>query len=145
MASWFRVVATGHAMMLLCACQPPTYTIVATTVAGQTIFSARDDGSGPFAWGDDGIYAERITVNRGNTVLWDITRQPMAGCRSTDDHDPYPVTYGVTPPCWQQSHPAARLDPGDTYTVEADALRRGRGTFVAGGAAAGAAIKPPSA
>jgi hypothetical protein len=142
MASICAKVALLGSAVLLTACQPPTYTIIATTLSGQTVFTARDDGTWPFGWGDDGIYAERMTVSRGNAVVWEITRQPMAGCRSSDDHDPYPVTYGVTPPCWQQSHPAARLEPGVTYTVEGDALRHGRGTFVVGGAAAVAAVKP---
>jgi hypothetical protein len=128
-----RIGRTGAfaamAMLSLSGCQPPEYTVLASKNGSTISFTGSDASNSLLAWGDDGIYAEDFTVYAGQTEIWAIRRMPATGCRSTDDGDPYPVTYGITPRCWVEAIPAQRLRSGVVYRIEADGLRYAIGSF----------------
>lgn len=131
--SWCAAVVAAP---MLSSCQPPTYTVIVHAVPSGIELNGRDDGSGPFSWGMDGIYADEISISDGTELIGKLTRQPGTGpeCRTKEQHYPFPLTIAAAgvlpPPCWQRDRPVFALREGVLYTIEANGSpRRGHGRF----------------
>jgi hypothetical protein len=134
-----RILSGSMALLIapmLSSCQPPTYTVFVSAVPGGIELNGRDDGSGPFSWGMDGIYADEISISDGTELIGKLTRQPGGGpeCRTKEEHDPFPLTIAAAgvlpPPCWQRDRPVFALRAGVLYTIETNGSPRwGHGRF----------------
>jgi hypothetical protein len=131
-----KLIATVALAFMLTGCQPPTFRVMAELLPGGGLrFLGRDEGTWPFGWGMDEIYATNITVYAGEQPVWKIERTtPTAvaapGCRTEDQHDPFPLRYGTQPGCWATTTAPGTLRRGVTYRVEADgSMRYGSGSF----------------
>jgi hypothetical protein len=132
MQQFSRVIMALLAFSVLTSCSPPTFVLIVSGTINALTVSARDEGTWPFGWGTEEIYATEFSIIEGARNVWKMTRQPIngPGCRSEDQHDPFPFVITRPPPCWQQNHPGARIVPGVIYQVIADgSIRYGSGYF----------------
>jgi hypothetical protein len=83
----------------------------------------------------DDVYATNVTVHEGQQPVWGIERTTptavaAAGCRTNEQHDPFPLNYGSEPGCWATTTEQSALRTGVIYYVEAGgSLRDGSGRF----------------
>ncbi len=124
------------ALLMLSACQPPTYDVIVTVRGGALVLTPQPTGSWPFGWGMDAIYAYEVSIadEADSRIVIDLqhAQQEGAVCQTEDQHVPYPLTIRrniAPPPCWTGDTSRFGLVRGHRYRINAHGLRHGMGWF----------------
>ena len=128
MKTAIRNVGVLAASLMLTACPRPEYPIKAKVEDGRLIFNAYWDG-----WfRNDPVWADTVRVEDGQRVLWEIKRSGAPQCRVELRNEPFPLTYGVVPPCYVETRPLVPIAIGRPIIVFGAGDDAGQGSFVVG-------------
>lgn len=122
-------------LLMLSACQPPVYRVIASVEAGRLFFELQDPAFfGLFDAPD--IVADTFEVRDGDTIIWRLMPSGAQECRGRTRGLPFPLVYGEVPLCYAERVPAAALPQGREFDVVAFGRSKAEGTFrLAAGAA----------